>query len=483
MADQDGKLRQVDWNELLPWLILLRTIRVALMARVLILGAVGLIVVALGWQALGTAFADSNDKIIQHWQQTSAHWIWQDTEFAISMSANNADELFSSAVKGLYKAPVSLWLYLTRPFVDMFNSELTWVGFIYMLLCGIWELLVWGIVGGAITRIAALRLTRNEAPGLVAAVAHAGRKWMSYSLAPLVALGGAAVFAVQLLILGFVMRLDVLAMVAGILWPFVLMLGLLMAILLLGALVGWPLMWATVSVEGTDAFDALSRGYAYTYQRPLRLLWYVVFAAILAAVSMFVVKLFAASAIALGDWSISWGVDRETMHSAVALADEPAYPPAYGLSEAPAFEPTDTSAAETTDLPQLVPPTSEPSEPGDTEVTIQPAEPAEAEATPAEPGWMVKIAAGAIYFWKSALAALAAGYQAGFLWVAAVGVYLLLRRDIDGAEMDEVFLEQQDDYGMPTLSDDTSTGVPEVVPGEAQAGDGGEDGNDEPAES
>ena len=29
------------------------------------------------------------------------------------------------------------------------------------------------------------------------------------------------------------------------------------------------------------------------------------------------------------------------------------------------------------------------------------------------------------HFWKSLVAALAAGYQAGFLWVAAVGVYLL----------------------------------------------------------
>ena len=96
------------------------------------------------------------------------------------------------------------------------------------------------------------------------------------------------------------------------------MLGLLMAILLLGALVGWPLMWATVSVEGTDAFDALSRSYAYTYQRPLRLLWYVVFATILAAVSMFVVKLFAASAISLGSWSIRWGIDEPTYHSIVS---------------------------------------------------------------------------------------------------------------------------------------------------------------------
>ena len=113
-------------------------------------------------------------------------------------------------------------------------------------------------------------------------------------------------------------------MLAGIVWPFVLLLGLMMAILLLGALVGWPLMWATVSVEGTDAFDALSRSYAYTYQRPLRLLWYVLFAGLLAIVSMFVVKLFATSAIALGDWSVDWGLDEDTMRIVVAGAEDDA---------------------------------------------------------------------------------------------------------------------------------------------------------------
>ena len=37
--------------------------------------------------------------------------------------------------------------------------------------------------------------------------------------------------------------------------------------------------------------------------------------ALLAVVSMFVVKLFAASAIALGDWSIDWGLDEPTMET------------------------------------------------------------------------------------------------------------------------------------------------------------------------
>src|SRR4029453_5299960 len=73
-----------------------------------------------------------------------------------------------------------------------------------------------------------------------------------------------------------------------------------------------------VRVEGTDAFDALSRSYAYVYHRPWRLLWYVLFSLFLAIVSMFVVKLFASSAIPLGNWSIDWGLDNPTMRSVVA---------------------------------------------------------------------------------------------------------------------------------------------------------------------
>ena len=60
------------------------------------------------------------------------------------------------------------------------------------------------------------------------------------------------------------------------------------------------------------------------------------------------------------------------------------------------------------------------------------------------------------------MGALAAGYQAGFLFVAAVGVYLLLRKDIDGAEMDEVYVEDEPEFGMPPLADEQVTGVPEV---------------------
>jgi hypothetical protein len=225
-----------------------------------------------------------------------------------------------------------------------------------------------------------------------------------------------------------------LAAIAGVLiWPLVLIMGLQMAILLIGVLVGWPLMWATVAVEGTDAFDALSRSYAYTYQRPLRLLWYVVLAAILAAVSMFIVKLFATSAISLGNWSVSWGLDDVTYRQVVAPH--------------PGMMPVESDVAPPIEVPPLG---------GEAPVLAAPAP----SPPPLEGSrW---VAAKAIAFWKSILGALAAGYQAGFLFVAAVGVYLLLRKDIDGAEMDEVYVEDEPDFGMPPLADDHVTGVPEV---------------------
>jgi hypothetical protein len=440
MTDPHEKLREVSWNELFRWLVLLRAVRIALMARVLVLGALGLAATAVGWWAIDYAFSTTTDPVVtgEQWRKTVGGWLWDTSpEFSIVTSAQSADALFSEVTSGLAEAPASLWLYLTRPFINLFHGDLTGVGFLYFVLCGVWELLVWGIFGGAIARIAALKFTRDEAPDFPGALRHSVSKISSYSMAPLLALAGAAVFGVQLAALGWIMKLDFLAMVAGFAWPFALLLGFLMAILLIGALAGWPLMWATVGVEGTDAFDALSRSYAYVYQRPLRLLWYVLFAAVLAAVSMFIVKIFATSAISLGNWSVSWGLDEASYRRVVNPI--PGEPFVQVKAEAAAAATATDAIVAAEEGPALT-----------------------GEAAPKELAGTEWMAAKAIRFWKSLFGALAAGYQAGFLFVSAVGVYLLLRKDIDGAEMDEVYVEDEPEFGMPPLADDQVTGVPEV---------------------
>lgn len=209
-------------------------------------------------------------------------------------------------------------------------------------------------------------------------------------------------------------------------------------------------MWATVSVEGTDAFDALSRSYAYTYHRPWRLLWYVLFAGFLAVTSMFAVKLFASSAVALGNWSIAWGLGPEKMQAVVS--------------------PRPSSAS--VDVVEPVTPAVTNAPPAGAETKEPPAAAAAPTAEPVAVGKLETATAAIIRFWKLVVALLVAGYQVGFLWVSAVGIYLLLRRDIDGVQMDEVFVEQTEEFGVPPLVDDPATGVPAVNPNApAQPGD------------
>jgi hypothetical protein len=444
MVDPPTKIREVAWGELFPWLMLVRSVRIALMARVILLATLGILATMLGWWLLAEIFSRSDDRLITSWADVTN--LFNTKDFWVDISTRSAFDVIYSATWYLLQAPVAIWLFLTRPFIELFNGDLSPMGFFFLLLCGIWELLVWGLIGGAITRIAALKFTRDEAPGFIAALRHGFRKLPSYSLPPMVALGCAGVLALQLVVLGFAMRLDVLAIVAGVFWIFVLVVGLMMAILLLGALIGWPLMWATVSVEGTDGFDALSRSYAYTYHRPFRLFFYILFAGVLAVISMFIVKLFAASAIALGDWSIDWGIDDYTMQHAV-VQGAPLLPP-----------------------PDMAPPTNPESVPPVEADDVELNEPDEA----AQPNALIRGAHNAIRFWKTMVAALAAGYQAGFLWVAAVGVYLLMRRDIDGVQLNDVYIDPADEFGLPPLADEATGGVPEVVPNApAQPGDVG----------
>lgn len=477
MADQPSKIRDVAWSELFPWLILLRSIRIALLARVLVLGAIGLFATWVGWRVITDAFPETTDPVVLTWSKTMLAFWERPTDISptaawVNTSPHSAMEIVDSAANPtLFRAPLTIWLYLTRPFVELFHPDLTVPGFVFLLICIIWELLVWGVIGGAITRIAALKFTRDEAPGPIAALKHALSKLPSYSLPPLIAMAGTALFVVQLIVMGAFMRIGVLAFLAALIWPFVFVLGLMMAVLLLGAYVGWPLMWATVSVEGTDAFDALSRSYAYTYHRPWRLLWYVVFASFLAVTSMFVVKVFASTAIALGNWSIDWGLDEQTMRGVVS----PRAPHEISVTVPPVDSVPNLAATEKTSGTASV-----------MDVAAKDAAPKAATADSAEtttaadnvihePTGLLAVAKSTIAFWKSIVAVLVAGYQVGFLWVAAVGIYLLLRRDIDGVQLNEVFVDQTDEYGLPALVNDPATGVPEVarntaaVPADGQA--------------
>src|SRR6185503_16604899 len=95
--------------------------------------------------------------------------------------------------------------------------------------------------------------------------------------APIVPLIIIAVVALGLIIYGILGMIpflgDIVILGAGL--PLVIAAGAVMAVFLVG-LVGYPLMYTTLSVEGdaSDTFDALSRAINYVYQAPWHYIWY-----------------------------------------------------------------------------------------------------------------------------------------------------------------------------------------------------------------
>lgn len=71
-----GKVHQIEWQAVCPWLLLIRCLRVALMIRVLFLGAIGLIVVTAGWQLISSFFDAANDPALSDWNAGFSRTDW-----------------------------------------------------------------------------------------------------------------------------------------------------------------------------------------------------------------------------------------------------------------------------------------------------------------------------------------------------------------------------------------------------------------------
>ena len=67
-----------------------------------------------------------------------------------------------------------------------------------------------------------------------------------------------------------------------------------------------------------------------------------------------------------------------------------------------------------------------------------------------------------ISFWFGCVKLVVLGYAFAYFWSAASAVYLLLRYDADGVDLDEVFRDEAEiAYGLPPLVPDAA-GVPTV---------------------
>lgn len=437
MADDRGTVHQIAWQDVFPATILLSTLRLAISFRALAFATLGYVAMTGGWSMIGKAFpTEAGSDLGRLKEKFNALSPWNgsaggedskadhnaaaepdanaapDAQAAGSSAADSPQTGFEAFWDALsLPGPlIQAWRLISMPFVELMNFKATFTQFAYLLACALWSLAVWAFFGGAITRITAVSLAREEQVSIGQAASFACSKWAAYFTAPLFPLFGVVLLSLPLALVGLLLRFNLGIVIAGILWPIALVLGVFMAVLLVVLYFGWPLMWATISTEGTDSFDALSRSYAYTCQRPLHYLLYAVLAALLGALGVAFVFLFAGAVINLSHWAVSWG-------SSASRLEQVLHPPADG-----SISPTGSSL---------------------------------------------------INFWIGCVGAVAVGFMFSYLWTASTAIYLLLRRQVDATETDEVYMAEQEQlFGMPPLKNDAA-GVPGPADIGSPAGNGG----------
>jgi hypothetical protein len=324
--------------------------------------------------------------------QEGGHYVpWQRGEFLDWLFRDQIPVLIEPLVKFL------------RPLFYLLNPNAGYLERFYFLLVIIWTLATWAIFGGAITRIAAVELARNEKISLRESFRYTVSRWRSYLFASFAPLIGVAAITIVLILFSLIALIPIVAEVwYGVLWWIALGLGLAMAVILIG-LVGWPMIHATLSAEGSDSFDALSRCYSYVLQKPWSYLWYAVVALVYGAVVVFFVVLMGSMTVYLAKWGVS-----QNPLNPVTNRD-----PTYMFEFAP------TSFGWNDLLTQ--------------------GQPRSADWHP----WNY-IGAVLVGFWLWVAFLLMIGFSYAYFWSSSTIIYLLMRRKVDDTDFDEVYLEDED---------------------------------------
>ncbi|MBX3425332.1 MAG: hypothetical protein KF688_06605 [Pirellulales bacterium] len=392
----------VRWADVFPGLLLVRALRVAMSPGVIILAMLGVATVQVGWRLVDAA-------IVQPDPGPSFSQL-QSPPAVFPRVADDApvasDRLYESLAPHIWVGPlVRAWAWAIQPLTRLVDAS-GWRQVVGFLLAGVWTIAAWALFGGAIARIAALSLARGESIGPLAALQAAATRWTATAGAPTFSFSLIAATCAVLAVAGFLMRVDVLAALGGLFWFVALAFGVIGAGLTLLHLVGFPFMWATVAVERTDAFDAVSRAWAYSYSRPLHLATFVAFASLIGLLAEAVLVLLVQWAVAGTEFGLSWGAGAERVAelTAEAAGDE-------------------------------------------------------------QPGVLLAAAGRGMRAWNGLLSAVPPAFAVAYLWSTGVGIYLLMRRMVDSTELDEAaFDEGSPEPRIPKLIDDPQTGVPQVDP-------------------
>jgi len=307
----------------------------------------------------------------------------------------------------------------------------------YGVLFFLVSLAIWAVFGGAICRVTAMHATRDEVIGLGESLAFAKRKFLSFLAAPLMPLAVLVFVGVLLLLGGLVGAIPAVGEIfVGMTFFLALIGGAVMAFVAIGWLAGFSLTFPTVAVEGSDAFDAVSRSFSYIYARPWRSAFYALVSLAYGAICLVFVKFFVRIALF-------------AVHLCVGLTMNLGSP--YGAEDTGKLDAMWQG-------PLLMGESAFWGGFGDYDL---------AHLSAFGHFWY--------YLWIFTVVGVVGAFVVSFYYSASTLIYLLLRREVDATDLEDVYLEEQpeDESLMPQTPMPESTApvspTPEAPAPEAPA--------------
>lgn len=394
MTDRLVEIDAVAFRRVFPWVHLFRAFRIAVDFRKIGLGALALAVLAAG-NALFTRlpFAPNHD--------SSSVWPWM-----VSTGVNRPLDLpreFEADPQGTLVGAFTHWngpLFPLRstfePAAELLKPGRSWSECAYAWTQLLWSLCVWGLFAGAITRMSAVQFAGDGRVSMWSALKFSAENFLSFVSAPLLPVAGIGVLWILCLLAGLFGRIPYAGpLVVGLFWWLAVAAGLIMTLILLGVIVGWPLMYSAISTEGSDGYDGFSRAYGYVYSRPWHYLWFGVVSLTYGSVLLVFVTVVAHLAANLAGWGVSAGMGSDAVATLTAGSPQSLGGPATN-----------------------------------------------GDISSDGPGAWGTLPAG---LWLNVAGSLVGGFVVSYFWSAVTIIYFLLRQSDDATDLKEVFMPMEEE--------------------------------------
>lgn len=476
MSSPTSSAPKFSWTDTLPCLVIFRSLSPAFSATVILFALIGVVATPMGWILSERMFLRSEEILNSNPVLAEVAEVNRSPYRGVFL-ASEAGENGLTVLGQQLTGPRLVFEQIVKPFYAIFDSAKSAPEFLYFLVGALWSLAVWSFVGLGITRVSLLRFTRNEHAGLDDAFEYAQDYFTTCFSALAMPIGFAFLLCIPAFLIGLVLGADFGALVISLFWILVLAIAFALGLLLLGLMVSWPLVVCSVAAEGQNAFDAVTRAFAYVFQRPVNYFFYVMIALLFGGVCWLAVNQFTESVIRLSFWSTSWGAnllsdDRMDQLKTPPLDLQPrSVAPNTLISSLQPMQqlaPTDVEmspsiqdAGEIVNSPQDMPADQNPATLKLPDFALDDDLPA---ANPVEESWSLQTARKLIHFWTAFAKTIATAFLYGLFWCMSSAIYLLLRKDVDETEMDEIFMiDERRTYDLPPLQSDEH-GIPQVQP-------------------